>query len=151
MEYLYRGQSLSGHKINDGIINAKGTTFTRTMRIGEPMARIGNGCRIGETEANAVISHQQDSSSYPTAGISTTPFYERAVIYATSNGRVDGVVYKISRNLLLKYNVREFVVSDYMTRPKIPEDHEVILVPPGYSLPPETIVDVIPVNLQMSG
>jgi len=137
---------LLGHEKSNGIICAKGTTFYRTMRIGEPMALIGNGCTIGDSESNAVISHQQDSSIYPTAGISTTPIYERAELYATSGGVEDGVIYKISRELLSQYNVREFIVSDFMTNPKIPEDHEVILAPLGYSLPSEIIVDVINVS-----
>ncbi|MBZ0131245.1 MAG: hypothetical protein K8F53_01405 [Rhodocyclaceae bacterium] len=107
----------------------------------------GGGAVFGESERNAVIMHQQNSSEYPTPGVSTTPIYENAVRYATHKGRYSsGVVYKIDTALLAQYAVIAYPVSEYATKPAIPEDEEIILVASNFGvLPDGIIVDVVDV------
>ncbi len=50
------------------------------------------------------------------------------------------MIYKIDRLLLEVNGVTEFVVSDYVTCPSIPEDDEVILVEKNYGTLPEAII-----------
>ncbi len=145
---LYRGQNLFGHLENNGVISAKGDSFSRSMKINEPMATFGNECTIGPSEKNSVISHQYDSNQYPTAGISTTPLYERALFYATSGGRNDGVIYVISRCKMTDHGIKEFDVNRIVRYPKLVMDQEVILVPISNTLPAEVIIEVIMVEAE---
>ena len=95
---------------------------------------------IGPSDRNAVHWHQFDQDHHPTSGVSTTPHFQRAVYYATWGG-VPGVVYEINRGALTHFRVREFIVRDYVARPRVPEDDEVILVTTsGAPLPRELIV-----------
>lgn len=101
----------------------------------------------GESERNAVIQHQRDSAKNPGAGISTTPFFENAKVYATHKGEYSsGYVFKIDSELLGEYNVSKYVVAEHATSPAIPGDQEVILVAQDFGpLPNQIIVDVVEV------
>lgn len=144
-EYLYRGVSEEMHK--EGFsLHPKGTSFYRINKYGEGF-KYGSGITYGSSINNAVIAHQRDSGRFPTSGISTTPFFERAKIYALSSGeKQKGVVYKIDRSLVLINNVKEYRVADYTKFPNIPEDDEVILViDNNVPLPSECVIEIIPV------
>ena len=86
----------------------------------------GDGSTYGESETNAVIMHQRDSSKYPSSGVSTTPIFENATLYATHRGTYQrGYVYKIDTTLLEAKRVKAYAVSDHAVQPAIPGDQEV--------------------------
>ena len=91
---------------------------------------------------NAVLRHQIDpKAGYPTAGVSTTPRYERAAYYAThGHSGQEGYVLKIDRELLAPHKVREYRVSDVVPRPSVPQDDEYILVATDGGALPKAIV-----------
>lgn len=101
----------------------------------------------GDSARNAVLMHQRDSTKHPSSGVSTTPNFHNAKVYATKNGEYStGMVYKIDAELSPMHGVTAYEVVEHATVPQIPEDHEVILVArDGTELPEEIVVDVIEV------
>lgn len=147
--YLYRGVSLDMHTRTNKHLKPKMVgSFRYTFHWNEPGAKWGNGSTWGESETNAVVRHQLNQEGFPTSGISTTPHFHRAEFYARGRSGVsDGVVYKIERKKCRELGVKVFVVADYVRSPSIPEDDEIILVAQdGEELPPEIIVQVIPIS-----
>ena len=146
--YLYRGTNPDLYRSTGGKLRPKacGEDFKRPVYYGEKVY-YGDGIVYGESERNAVIMHQRDSSKNPTSGISTTPIYENAVRYATQNGKYpSGYVYKIDTALLEAHGVTAYPVDLHAVKPAIPEDLEVILVARDFgALPDEIIVDVVAV------
>ncbi len=146
--YLYRGVNQNLYQETRGklIPRESGKPFKRPVYFGEPIY-FGGGNTWGESEANAVIMHQIDSSKYPSSGISTTPIFENAKHYATHNGKhASGYVYKIDTSLLKAANVKAYPVDDHAVKPAVPDDNEVILVAEGFrDLPDEVIVEIIEV------
>ena len=103
-----------------------------------------DGSTWDESVANVIIPHQRDSSGNPSSGISTTPIYENAKIYATHNGKYSGAfIYKIDTEKLDEFNVSAYEVSDYATQPAIPDDKEVILVAEDFGILPDGIIDEV--------
>ena len=146
VKYLYRGVNAELYKSTGGRLEPKllGEKFERQAYWHEERY-YRDGSVHGPSERNAVITHQRDSTKYPTSGISTTPNYERAVQYATHHGK-SGYVYKIDTALLDEHGVKAFPVDQHAVKPAIPEDREVILVAQDFgSLPDQIIVEVIPV------
>jgi hypothetical protein len=147
--YLYRGINPELYQADDGKLKPKsvGIPFRRPVRYGDG-GRYGEGLKYGESETNAVIMHQKNSSKYPTSGVSTTPIYENARLYATHKGKYNsGYVIKIDTELLEKNGVKSYVVSDHSRYPAIPGDKEVILVADHCGpLPDQIIVKIIEVN-----
>jgi hypothetical protein len=146
LRYLYRGVSEEMHNAKSSLA-PKGTSFFRTIKYGQGF-KYDSGVTYGASVNNAIVGHQLDSAKFPTSGISTTPFIDRARIYALSNGKnAKGIIYKIDRALLSKNKVKEYKVSEYAKSPSIPEDDEVILVVENNgALPHEVIVDIVSVN-----
>jgi hypothetical protein len=151
-KYLYRGVSEEMHHNKKGLL-PRGSSFTRTIIIGEHHEGgdgfvIGLGV-VGDCQDNAVIAHQRDSKVFPSSGISTTPFFERAKFYATHKGeKKRGIVYKIDRFLLSEKAIKQYRVKDYIEFPEIPEDDEIILVKDdNAALPQEIVSEVITVTL----
>ncbi len=146
--YLYRGANLDLHRRTGGKLKpkAEGEAFKRPVYYGEE-AYYGDGSVYGESERNAVIMHQRNSSKHPTSGISTTPIYENAVRYATHDGKHEsGYVYKIDSTLLEAHGVTAYFVDQHAVKPQIPGDQEVILVAGDLGeLPVESIIKVIEV------
>ncbi len=144
--YLYRGVNPELYQASNGKLIPKsiGSPFRRTIRYGEG-GRYGEGLKFGESETNAVIMHQKDSSKYPSSGVSTTPSFDNAKLYATHNKEYDaGYVYKIDTELLEKDGVKAYPVSQYAVNPAIPGDREVILVADEFgTLPDKIIVEII--------
>lgn len=148
MDYLYRGVSTNIHKNNDGrLVPQRLEVFTYAFQYSETGLKYGSGVTYGSSETNAVIRHQLNQEGFPTSGVSTTPFFERARYYALGKDTSTGYVYKIDRSLLQQHGVSEFVVSSFAKFPSVPEDHEVILVSSDFGeLPSEIIIEVIAVR-----
>lgn len=146
--YLYRGVNSDLHAKTGGKLepNIPGQEFKRAVYYGGE-TYYGDGCTYGESETNAAIMHQRDSSKYPSSGVSTTPIFENAKSYATHKGKYQqGYVYKIDTTLLESARVQAYLVSDHAVQPTIPGDREVILVAVDYgTLPQEIVVEVIKV------
>lgn len=146
MNFLYRGVSLEIHLETGGKLIPKGLSFKHPVRYGSRIAKYDSGITYGYSENNAVIGHQTNSNEFLTSGVSTTPDFERAKFYANKGKSEKGVVYKINRQKLTVYEVKEYIVSKYATQPTVPEDDEVILVDKNNGpLPNEIIIDVIEV------
>ena len=144
--HLYRGVNSELYRKTAGQLlpKALGEPFNRAVYYGE-QAYYGSGATYGASAANAVIMHQQNSSDYPTCGVSTTPILERAICYANHEGKyAAGFVYKIGTSLLAQFVVVAYNIAEYATKPHCPDDREVILVSAdGGPLPAGIIVDVI--------
>ena len=129
---LFRGVSLSMHLGSEGRIAPKRQgAFEHEFTCDSTLITMDNSLvTIGPSEVNAVHWHQFAQDHHPTSGISTTPSFERAVYYATGGGvpGARGVVYEINRAGLDQCKVRQFVVAEYVTSPRVPVDDEVILV-----------------------
>ena len=144
--FLYRGISLKMHRKNDVTLSPKDTKFKRTLHLDQGF-HLDQGLTLGESEENAVVMHQVNSTSFPTSGVSTTPHFDRAKIYATHCSK-NGIIYKLDRSTFSKYGVKEYIVKEYTNFPQIPEDDEAILVHECHgNLPKEIIIDTIEVNL----
>jgi hypothetical protein len=128
-EFLFRGVSEEFHRANGGLLTPKVQgPFTYEFHWDESGLTFDSGATWDSTPTNAVIRHQLNQEGFPTSGISTTPHFERAVLYARSReGTSGGYVFKINRQALKTEGVEQFVVSKFCP-PSIPEDDEVILV-----------------------
>lgn len=145
-QFLFRGVSMEMHKSGRGL-SPKGTILSRTIHLDEPRLRLDMGLTLDDSVENVIVTHQLDSDYYRDAGISTTPHLDRARHYATHGGAQEGVVYRIDRQRLDLYGVRQYRVRDYPPCPKCPEDDEVILVHGELgSLPSAIVVAVISVQ-----
>jgi hypothetical protein len=145
MMYLYRGVTTRLHNQNAGrLMPKKVEDFKYTFKWGEKGATWG-GITWGHSTHNAIAKHQLNQEGFPTSGISTTPHFERAIIYARGkSGYSSGYIYEIDRSLLAHHGVSEYIVADYVRQPSIPEDEEVILVAQDFgALPSSVIVEII--------
>ena len=145
--YLFRGVNSKMHAETKGALEPKqiGEPFSREVYYGEELYYNG-GSVYGRSERNAVLMHNQDSSKNKTSGVSTTPNYDNAIIYATNNkGKYSsGIIYKIDTSLLEQYGVKGYIVEEHVKRPAIPEDEEIILVARDFGvLPSEIVIEVI--------
>lgn len=140
VRYLYRGVNAEMHAKSGGRLEPKaiGREFKRAVYFREEVY-FGGGSTFGESETNAVLMHQQNSTKYPSSGVSTTPHLENARAYAKHNNR-SGYVYKIDTELLLAAGVTAHVVCDHAVQPTIPGDEEVILVAKDFGALPAAVV-----------
>jgi hypothetical protein len=139
--YLYRGINSELYQSSNGKLIPKsvGLPFKRPVHYDE--VYYDEGVTYDESETNAVIMHQEDSSKYPSSGVSTTPIFENAKSYATHIGKCDsGYVYKIDTELLEKNGVKVYRVNEHAVKPAIPNDREGILVADNLGLLPDKIV-----------
>ncbi len=136
--FLYRGESKELYKKNNGRLTPKGDKFTHMFYPSDHLYP-SRSIFAGECEQNAVVTHQFDElrteQEFRSAGISTTPIFERARHYAThiydDSVTTDGYVYVIDRNKLDKFEIEQKIVSELVEFPRHPEDEEVILVAKG--------------------
>ncbi len=146
--YLYRGVNPDLYRATGGqlVPKASGVPFKQYVYFGGG-SYFGDGTVFGQSERNAIIQHQRDSAKNPGAGVSTTPFFENAKVYATHKGKyTSGYVFKIDSELLDAYYVSRYVVAEHATSPAIPEDEEVILVAQDFGpLPSQIVVEVMDV------
>jgi hypothetical protein len=145
--YLYRGIDAALYSCTGGRLAPKGTgPFEHVFRYDGTITYDGSAT-YGPSEQNAVLRHELRQEGFPTAGISTTPVFERACFYATAGGtKARGFVVKIDRELLRAHGIREYVVREWIPSPSVPEDMEIILVAPDFgSLPSEVVVELVEV------
>lgn len=140
--YIYRGVSEKFDLDNVGQVKPKVFgPFEHVFCWDEPGFEFDSGVTWDTTTNNAVIRHQFNQEGFPTSGISTTPHFKRAIAYVRgNNGCSNGFVYKIDRTLLAMHKVKEFVVSEYVRIPSIPEDDEIILVTHNAAALPEDVI-----------
>ena len=146
--FLFRGASEAFHQANGGLLKPKVQgPFAYEFHWDGPGFTWDSGVTWDSTSTNAVIRHQLNQEGFPTSGISTTPHFERAVIYTRGrSGTSGGYVFKIDRTSLHHHGVTEFVVSQFCV-PSIPEDDEIVLVAPNMlHLPPAVVVEVIKIT-----
>jgi hypothetical protein len=139
---LYRGINPVLYAQHAGaLIPKEGKPFVRSPEWGR--AEWGNSY-WGECEENAVVEHQQHQAGYPTSGISTTPHLERAIYYATKDGKYSfGYVYVIDETKCQSHKVSVYEVKDIVPIPSVPEDDEVVLVASDFGeLPRELIIEI---------
>jgi hypothetical protein len=146
-QFLYRGVNSELYQKNNGKLIPKSTNaFIYAFKYGDPEFKYGSGGSYGMSPANAALRHQLEQMGYPTSGISTTPHFERACVYATYGG-VSGYVYKIDRELLERNGVTQWLVAKFVVSPFISEDEEVILVADDFGiLPDKIVVEIIPID-----
>ena len=142
---LYRGVSELHYKNTKGkLIPKENRIFSSFARAGQVYARAGSGIVAGLSAANEVVRHEYKQIGLSTSGISTTPHLNRAKFYATHGGEFSsGYIYIIERSKFCKYNILEYVVSDIIPFPSVPEDEEVILVAQDYYSFPDEIIATI--------
>jgi hypothetical protein len=139
---LYRGVNFEFHEEYAGrLVPKESGPFEKAPEFGK--AEYGNsfwGCN----EKNAVVEHQLHQAGYATSGISTTPHFKRAMIYASHEGKfTKGYVYEIDTDYCEKLGISVYVVSEIVPSPSIPEDDEVILVAKDFGELPIKIVTKI--------
>jgi len=143
---LYRGVSSDLYVKLNGILLPKeiGKKFSSFARCGSPHATCGSGVICGESITNESILHQWGQKGYPTSGISTTPYFERAKYYSPANGKFSvGFIYELSIKKLKEFRVSIYRVSNFATFPAIPEDDEHILVAHNFKeIPAEAIINM---------
>ena len=145
--FLYRGVSSAFHATNGGRLKPKVRgSFSHRFGWDQPAIKWDSAITWDSTKTNAVIRHQLNQEGFPTAGISTTPHFVRALFYVRGrDGVAGGYVYKINRALLSSLGVEQFVVSQFCV-PSVAEDDEVILVTKdGEELPIELVVEIVEV------
>jgi hypothetical protein len=146
--YLYRGVNSDLYEATGGklVPKAPGAAFKQHAYFGGEWY-FGDGSVFGDSERNAVIQHQRNSAKNPGPGVSTTPSFENAKVYATHAGKYgSGYIFKIDTELLQNYEVSAYVVAEHATLPAIPGDEEVILVAEAFAaLPTGIVVEVVEV------
>ncbi len=150
MEFLYRGVSQSLYEKLNGKLTPKiyGEVFSSTPCAGDPHAVCGSGIVAGKAVINSIVFHQWEQKGFPTSGISTTPFIERAKYYALSGtSNTNGYIYKLSIIELNKSGVSLYRVNEHIDYPAIREDDEHILVDKDFKeIPIEAIISVQPIS-----
>lgn len=150
MEFLYRGVNQQLYEKLHGELRPKqaGKKFASFLVCGAPHAVCGSGVMCGESVANEAIYHQWTQSGFPTSGISTSPFVERARFYALGNNEFSiGYIYTLSVRRLNELGVSIYRVSDIVKVPAVPEDNEHILVAKDFNcIPSEAILDICKVT-----
>ncbi len=147
-QFLYRGASKAFHDANGGVLTPKiQGPFAYTLHWEAPSFKWDSGATWDSTSTNAVIRHQLHQEGFPTSGISTTPYLDRAIFYTRGrSGRAGGYVFKIDRAILSHHGITEFVVSQFCV-PSVPDDDEVILVVPALAhLPQEVIIEIVTIT-----
>jgi hypothetical protein len=109
LSVLYRGVSLNDYKECGGILIPKGIISKIEQRWGE--FKWGRGT-WGESEINAVLSHQSDSDKIELCYLSTTTLFSVACDFATTNGTSQGVVFVLNRAVFEKHGVSEYTIDD---------------------------------------
>ena len=144
--FLYRGIDERSYELYEGGLQPKHSGPFEYIFKADGTMRADASAIGGPSEQNAILRHELRQEGFGSCGISTTPHFARARHYATKcNG--SGRVLKIERMLLEAYRVREYIVSECIPYPSIPEDEEVILVADDYGvLPREIVVEQIRVE-----
>ena len=136
---LFRGMNAEFYERHGGKLIPKETgPFIKAPEFG--VAERGNSY-WGANEENAVVTHQLHQAGYATCGISFTPIYERAVVYATHDGKFKkGFVYETDTQKCAELDVSIYTVSEIVPSPSIPEDKEVVLVAKEFGALPNKLI-----------
>ncbi len=149
--YLYRGINQEMYEKANGELRPKliNQPFSYVFKA-DGSIKANGSATAGPSKQNAVLGHQLNSSKFPTSGISTTPFLERAQYYATGKSKkTTGYVFKLDRKRFREYGIEEYIVSEWVENPNTPENAEVILVSQALrELPRQIIAMVTKVNAQ---
>lgn len=145
MEFLYRGVSVELYGRLKGKLKPKQEKYAHAFQsfacAGNRHAGCGSGVIAGESVKNTVILHQWKRKGFPTSGISTTPFENRAKEYALTESNVsEGYIYKLSVKLLKDAGVSIYRVRDYVPWPYVPEDDEYVIVAKNFKGIPESAI-----------
>ena len=146
--YLYRGYGLVKFKSPQEALTPKTFgEFAYTNKYDGTWQYDGSADH-GHSPRNAVLRHQLGQLGLSTSGISTTPHKNRAAIYSRGKNQLykQGMILVIDRKMQNAFGIKEYVVSDTVTNPSVPEDDEVILArTSGGVLPIEIVVAYEPV------
>ncbi|MGD0958739.1 MAG: hypothetical protein ABSB19_02925 [Methylomonas sp.] len=147
-DYLYRGVNPDFYQETNGLLRPKTNERFEYVFKYNGTIKFDGSAKFGKCEHNAVLRHELKQKGFPTSGISTTPHLDRAKYYAFSEKKYrEGFVYKIDRKLLSQHGVKDYVVSEYIPNPSVPEDNEVILVAQDFGqLPISIIVEILKVS-----
>ncbi|MBW8067181.1 MAG: hypothetical protein GJU73_07020 [Ferrovum sp.] len=146
MNYLYRGVCEEKHEANGGRLIPAGNNMEIVMQRNDytrlsdesKFLRDGTFVRI-PSEVNTARGHQLDSGIHGGCMISTTESYQIAVLFATNEGTVNGVIYKLDKAKFQSYGIR----SHKFICPRFPDEKEVsICAEDGGEIPQEVIVTV---------
>ena len=144
--FLFRGVSRTRYDETNGGLEPKTTSPFEYVFPLDGSITLDGSWTVGSSVTNAIRRHELRQEGFPTAGLSTTPSFERARFYATRGGTQPGYVLKIDRAALQQAGVTEYIVRDWVREPSAPEDHEVILVTADHGrLPAHVVVKIIEV------
>jgi len=97
----------------------------------------------GTSTINAVIEHQHAQAGLSTSGLSTTPFFERARVYALGRAATGcGYVLFIDFEKCRELGLEQYRVNTLVRNPAVPEDDEVILVASNGSIPEQIVLKI---------
>lgn len=146
--YLYRGVNPDFYQKTNGLLLPKTNEVFEYVFKHDGAITYDGSAKYGTCEHNAALRHELKQEAFPTSGISTTPHLHRAMYYAFDKQKyTEAFVYKIDRKLLSEYGVKEYVISEYLPHPSVPDDNEVILVAQDFGqLPTSIIVEILKVN-----
>ena len=97
----------------------------------------------GTSATNAVIEHQHAQAGLPTSGLSTTPFFGRARVYALGRAATGcGYVICIDVETCQALGIELYRVNTLVRKPAVPEDDEVILVAPTGGFPERIVMKI---------
>ena len=149
---LYRGFARAAYEKTAGGLRprAPGVPFEHCFKAGEilrpstgEVLKAGVGAVAGLSDTNAALRHQADPGdrNWRDSGISTSPYRDRAVYYATAgNCGQPGCFLVVDTKLLSWHAVTAYRVAEIATTPSIPDDDEYILVAADFCDLPEAIV-----------
>jgi hypothetical protein len=144
--YLYRGVNRELYEMLSGKLSPRkmNKPFSSVAQYGDIHVQYGSGLQYGNSVINEVIKHQFKQLGISTSGISTTPYFDRALYYALSNGKNnEGYIYKISIEKLGNANVRIIRISDLNIKASVPEDDEHIIIAKDFGCIPSEVIDEI--------
>lgn len=147
--YLYRGFGIGTYETIAASLTPKAPGSFEHLFCYDGSITHDGSASYGTSDRNGVLRHQLNQAGLPTAGVSTSPHRERAIFYALGGGKHrEGIIITIDRDSLGQHGVVEYVVSDTVVNPSVPEDEEVILVSvSGDSLPLAILVSEEKVNV----
>ena len=138
---LYRGVHESRFSgVSSALVPKESGPFTK-----EPKWDVAewNSSTWGTSTINAVIEHQHAQAGLPTSGLSTTPFFERARVYALGRAATGcGYVLSIDIEKCRELGIEQYRVSSLVHNPAVPEDDEVILVAPNGDIPEQIVMKI---------
>jgi hypothetical protein len=126
---LYRGENWDCWMQiqRDNFVKPKGHKFEIMFNHNGKIDYDGSAT-YGSSIQNAVNGHQISSKNFTTSGISFSPIWERALIYALNNNKYkSGVILEFETNEILDNSIELFDVNKMINHPTFREDNEFII------------------------